>query len=158
MRVLLISWEYPPVIEGGLARHVRKLSEQLVEAGVEVHVLTRGGGRLPVEEDRHGVVVHRVAEPPFPKDVSAFVRWVDEMNDDMRALGDELCERIEFALVHSHDWLVAQAAERLARRHRLPWVTTVHATEYGRHQGWVRSTRSPTSTAPSARWCGVPTG
>ena len=25
MRVLLISWEYPPVIEGGLARHVRKL-------------------------------------------------------------------------------------------------------------------------------------
>jgi glycogen(starch) synthase len=138
MRVLLISWEYPPVIEGGLARHVRKLAEHLVAEGVEVHVLTRGGGHLPVEEDRHGVVVHRVAEPPFPKDVSAFVRWVDEMNDDMRALGDELCERIEFALVHSHDWLVAQAAERLARRHRLPWVTTVHATEYGRHQGWVQ--------------------
>jgi glycogen synthase len=138
MRVLLISWEYPPVIEGGLARHVRKLAEHLVAEGVEVHVLTRGGGHRPVEEDRHGVVVHRVAEPPFPKDVSAFVRWVDEMNDDMRALGDELCERIEFALVHSHDWLVAQAAERLARRHRLPWVTTVHATEYGRHQGWVQ--------------------
>ena len=138
MRVLLISWEYPPVIEGGLARHVRKLAEHLVAEGVEVHVLTRGGGHLPVEEDRHGVVVHRVAEPPFPKDVSAFVRWVDEMNDDMRALGDELCDRIEFALVHSHDWLVAQAAERLARRHRLPWVTTVHATEYGRHQGWVQ--------------------
>ena len=138
MRVLLISWEYPPVIEGGLARHVRKLAEHLVAEGVEVHVLTRGGGHLPVEEDRHGVVVHRVAEPPFPKDVSAFVRWVDEMNDDMRALGDELCERIEFALVHSHDWLVARAAERLARRHGLPWVTTVHATEYGRHQGWVQ--------------------
>jgi glycogen synthase len=138
MRVLLISWEYPPVIEGGLARHVRKLAEHLVAEGVEVHVLTRGGGHLPAEEDRHGVVVHRVAEPPFPKDVGAFVRWVEEMNDDMRALGDELSERIEFALVHSHDWLVAQAAERLALRHRLPWVTTVHATEYGRHQGWVQ--------------------
>jgi Starch synthase catalytic domain len=35
MRVLLISWEYPPVIEGGLGRHVRKLSEQLVRDGIE---------------------------------------------------------------------------------------------------------------------------
>ena len=87
MRVLLISWEYPPVIEGGLARHVRKLSEHLVREGVEVHVLTRGGGHLPVEEERHGVLVHRVREPAFPKDPSAFVRWVDEMNADMRELG-----------------------------------------------------------------------
>jgi glycogen(starch) synthase len=39
--------------------------------------------------------------------------------------------------VHSHDWLVAAAAQRLAGRHGLPWVTTVHATEFGRHQGWV---------------------
>ena len=45
-RVLILSWEYPPIVEGGLARHVRKLSEQLVRDGVEVHVVTRGGGRL----------------------------------------------------------------------------------------------------------------
>ena len=44
-RVLILSWEYPPIVEGGLARHVRKLSEQLVAQGHEVHVLTRGGGR-----------------------------------------------------------------------------------------------------------------
>jgi glycogen(starch) synthase len=139
MRVLLVSWEYPPVIEGGLGRHVRKLSEHLVRDGVEVHVLTRGGGHLPAEEDRHGVVVHRVAEPPFPTDTGAFVRWVDAMNRDMRELGDELCERYGYNLVHSHDWLVAGAAERLARRTGAPWVATVHATEFGRHQGWVQN-------------------
>jgi glycogen synthase len=139
MRVLLISWEYPPVIEGGLARHVRKLSEQLVCEGVEVHVLTRGGGRLAPEEIRHGVVVHRVREPEFPKDVNEFVRWVDDMNADMGELGLELCERFDFDLVHSHDWLVAGAAERLSRAIGRPWLTTVHATEYGRHQGWVQN-------------------
>ncbi len=37
-RVLILSWEYPPIVEGGLARHVRKLSEQLVGLGIEVHV------------------------------------------------------------------------------------------------------------------------
>ncbi|HEX4465601.1 MAG TPA: glycogen/starch synthase, partial [Solirubrobacteraceae bacterium] len=35
-RVLILSWEYPPVIEGGLARHVRKLSEALVRQGIAV--------------------------------------------------------------------------------------------------------------------------
>ena len=51
-RVLLISWEYPPVIEGGLGRHVRKLSEHIVREGVEMHVLTRRGGSLPAAEVR----------------------------------------------------------------------------------------------------------
>jgi glycogen(starch) synthase len=139
MRVLLISWEYPPVIEGGLARHVRKLSEQLVREGVEMHVVTRGGGRLPVEEVRHGVIVHRVREPQFPKDVTAFVHWVDDMNADMRELGLDLSDQFDFDLVHSHDWLVAGSAERVARKIGRPWLVTVHATEYGRHQGWIQN-------------------
>jgi len=139
MRVLLISWEYPPVIEGGLGRHVRKLSESLVRDGVEVHVLTRGGGRLPAEADQHGVRVHRVREPQFPRDPSAFVRWVDAMNADMHALAAELCERFDFDLVHSHDWLVAGAARLAARQIERPWLVTVHATEFGRHQGWVQN-------------------
>lgn len=139
MRVLLISWEYPPVIEGGLGRHVRKLSEHLVGDGVEVQALTRGGGRLPAEADQHGVIVHRVRQPRFPRDPSAFVRWVDAMNADMRALAAQLCQRFEFDLVHSHDWLVAGAAGPTARRIDRPWLVTVHATEYGRHQGWVQN-------------------
>ncbi len=139
MRVLLISWEYPPVIEGGLGRHVRKLSEQLVRDGIEVHVLTRGGGRLPAEADQHGVIVHRVREPPFPKDASAFVRWVEAMNAHMYARASALCDRFDFDLVHSHDWLVAGAAHRAAREIDRRWLVTVHATEYGRHQGWVQN-------------------
>jgi glycogen(starch) synthase len=71
--------------------------------------------------------------------VGAFVRWVDAMNCDMRALGAQLVARFGFSLVHSHDWLVAGAAHDLARGAELPWVTTVHATEFGRHQGWVQT-------------------
>jgi len=36
LRVLILSWEYPPIVAGGLARHVSKLAEALVRAGVEV--------------------------------------------------------------------------------------------------------------------------
>jgi glycogen synthase len=136
-RVLILSWEYPPLIEGGLARHVRKISEALVERGVDVHVLTRGGELSPEEEDVGGVAIHRVREPTRPTDLGEFVAWVERMNSDMLAAGVELGDRFDFDLVHGHDWLVAMACDHLARRFDAPLVSTIHATEFGRHQGWV---------------------
>ena len=136
-RVLIVSWEYPPLIEGGLARHVRKLSEALVARDIEVHVLTRGGEESTVEEQIGGVQIHRIVEPERPTDLAEFVTWVERMNSDMLAAGVELGDRIDFDLVHGHDWLVAGACDHLARRFKCPLVTTIHATEYGRHQGWV---------------------
>ena len=136
-RVLILSWEYPPLIEGGLARHVRKLSEALAALGTDVHVLTRGGEESPPEEDRAGVAIHRVREPTRPRDLGEFVAWVEHMNSDMLAAGVELGDRVDFDLVHGHDWLVASACDHLARRFSSSLVTTIHATEHGRHQGWV---------------------
>jgi glycogen(starch) synthase len=139
MRVLLLSWEYPPVIEGGLARHVRKLAEALVRAGASVDVLTRGAARdtNTRAEEVAGVRVHRVREPSWPRDLDRFVAWVEKMNEDMLVAGESLGDEARYDLVHGHDWLVAQASAALADRLDVPYVTTIHATEHGRHQGWV---------------------
>lgn len=137
-RALIISWEYPPVIEGGLARHVRKLSEELVRQGVSVDVLTRGSESDSSNvEDRGGVIVHRVREPQWPRDLDRFLGWVEHMNEDMLAVGRNLAESRPFDLVHGHDWLVAKVSSQLAKKLSIPYVTTIHATEHGRHQGWV---------------------
>lgn len=125
------------MIEGGLARHVRKLSENLVQLGVEVHVLTRGGGSAPDEQLLNGVHVHRVREPDRPRDLGEFVTWIEHMNTDMLSAGVTLGDVYEFDVVHGHDWLVASACDHLARRFDRPLVMTIHATEFGRHQGWV---------------------
>src|ERR671924_597766 len=134
-RVLILSWEYPPLIEGGLARHVRKLSEALVERDTEVHVLTRGGEESPPEEMMAGVHVNRVMEPTRPAELNEFVAWVERMNSDMLAAGVELGDRYDFDVVHGHDWLVANACGHLAHRFESPLVTTIHATELGRLRG-----------------------
>jgi glycogen synthase len=142
-RVLILSWEYPPVIEGGLARHVRKLAEALARQGVAVDVLTRGLGRGEQEHEAAfqriaGVGVHRVPEPGWPRDLDRFVAWVDQMNEDMLAAGEALCQERSYDVIHGHDWLVAKAAATLANRVGVPYITTIHATEHGRHQGWVQ--------------------
>jgi glycogen synthase len=142
-RVLILSWEYPPVIEGGLARHVRKLAEALSRQGVAVDVLTRGLGRGEQEHESAfqriaGVGVHRVPEPGWPRDLDRFVAWVDQMNEDMLAAGEALCQERSYDVIHGHDWLVAKAAATLANRVGVPYITTIHATEHGRHQGWVQ--------------------
>lgn len=142
-RVLLLSWEYPPVIEGGLARHVRKLAEALVRQGVAVDVLTRAVAGLPESEQpaveqMGGVSIHRVGEPSWPRDLDRFVAWVEQMNADMLAAGEALAEEFSYDLVHGHDWLVANASAALADRLGVPFLTTIHATEHGRHQGQVQ--------------------
>jgi glycogen(starch) synthase len=40
-------------------------------------------------------------------------------------------------VVHAHDWLVAHPAIALAEFFDIPLVSTIHATEAGRHSGWV---------------------
>jgi glycogen(starch) synthase len=142
-RVLILSWEYPPVIEGGLARHVRKLAEGLARQGLTVDVLTRGIGEEVGEStfsagrSEGSVTVHRVREPGWPRDLDRFVAWVEQMNEDMLAAGEALAQEHTYDLIHGHDWLVAKAAGSLADRLGVPYITTIHATEHGRHQGWV---------------------
>jgi glycogen synthase len=136
--VLLLSWEYPPIVEGGLARHVRKLAEGLVREGVTVHVLSRGRPGDPPEELRAGVRVHRVPEPATPRDLDAFLAWIEAMNGDLLTAGLRVGAHARPAVVHGHDWLVAEAAGALADALGVPYVTTIHATEFGRHQGWVQ--------------------
>jgi len=59
------------------------------------------------------------------------------MNADMLLAGETLAQEGSYDLIHGHDWLVAQASATLADRLGVPYVTTIHATEHGRHQGWV---------------------
>ncbi|MEE3922264.1 glycosyltransferase [Micromonospora sp. BRA006-A] len=42
-----------------------------------------------------------------------------------------------YDVIHAHDWLVAHTAMTLREHLDVPLVSTIHATEAGRHQGWL---------------------
>ncbi len=134
MKVLMLSWEYPPKSVGGLASHVYDLTSALAEEGVEVHLLTCGGAGIPSFEQVKGVKVYRV--DPYRVSSPDFVTWVAQFNVALleRAI-PLLMEGNDFHVLHAHDWLVAYAARALKHAGRLPLVVTIHATEYGRNYG-----------------------
>ena len=151
MKILLVSWEYPPVVVGGLGRHVHHLAVALAEAGHEVVVLSRRpSGTDPSthpssDEVADGVRVIAAAQDPHEFDFGTdMMAWVLAMGHAMVRAGLAIKTNGRRAgkpwrpdVVHAHDWLVAHPAIALAEFFDVPLVSTIHATEAGRHSGWV---------------------
>jgi len=137
LRILILSWEYPPRIVGGLGKHVHRLSTALAEEGHTVHVVTRDHPEAPPEEMLDGVNVIRVGEYPPLVPFDELIPWVMQFNVGVLERATRLLLEEEVDLVHAHDWLVAYAAASVKNLFDLPLVSTVHATEFGRHQGFL---------------------
>jgi glycogen(starch) synthase len=54
-------------------------------------------------------------------------------------------------IVHGHDWIAAGQLIVAAKRFSVPSVLTIHATEFGRHNGWLTSRLSQTVYANERR-------
>jgi glycosyltransferase involved in cell wall biosynthesis len=141
----MLSWEYPPKIVGGIARHVEEIAWSLAAQGDEVHVVTCEFPGAPEEEVFKGVHIHRVA-PYTPTD--DFFHWVHQLNAAMRDRAEALLREWtagktalkkrkanQGIVIHSHDWLAYFSGVALKNEFKVPLLATIHATEYGRNNG-----------------------
>jgi glycosyltransferase involved in cell wall biosynthesis len=144
IRVLVLTWEFPPRVVGGLSRHVAELYPELVKLGWEIHLITLAAGGAPAQEQVDGIFVHRLTVAMTDN----FLTWVEQLNQSLTDYASQLMTGLAghpsswstesgsgFDLIHAHDWLVATAAIRLKQTFQIPLVTTIHATEAGRHNG-----------------------
>ena len=110
MRIMMITYGYPPVI-GGAEQHIRNLSAELARRGHEISVITLWHGGLPEFEMDQGVrvyrirgTVHRLAEvifkepgrvyaPPFPDPEMMMAIW-------------NIVRKERPEIVHAHNWLL----------------------------------------------------
>jgi len=128
----VLSWEFPPRIVGGIARHVAELYPEIVKLGHDVHLITLECGNAPKFEIVEGIKIYRLSIPHNDN----FFQWIAHLNESIIIAGENLISQIgTFDLIHGHDWLVADSAIFLKHRFKIPLVATIHATEYGRHNG-----------------------
>ena len=134
MKILMLTWEYPPRIVGGIARVVNDLSKRLIKDGHEVTVVTYKEGNVPYYELDKGVHVYRVDN--FMINANNFIDWIMQLNFNIVAKAAEIIQKEgKFDVIHAHDWLVAYAAKTLKQSYGIPLVSTIHATESGRNSG-----------------------
>src|SRR5450759_1099005 len=110
MRILMVTYGYPPLI-GGIEQHVRNLSVELVRRGHQVAVATLWNEGLPEFEVDQGVRVYRIRGT-----VHAAGRLLSSVPGRtfappvpdpglVRALR-KVAERERPQVVHGHNWLI----------------------------------------------------
>jgi len=130
MRVAMFSWEsLHSIFLGGLGVHVTELAAGLQRRGHEIHVITRRGAGQHTYDLIDGVHYHRVEHGLSDN----FVECMDFMCKAMAHKFHEITSMIgKFDLVHSHDWMTANAMQYVQQGYGTPGLLTMHSTEYGR--------------------------
>ncbi|RLI21194.1 glycosyltransferase family 1 protein [Candidatus Bathyarchaeota archaeon] len=129
MKVCMLTWEYPPRIVGGIARHCEGLAKALAKLGVDVDVVTLDFPGAPEYEEIDGVKVYRVRpEIGHPN----FLTWVMLFNHFLEKKIAGTAERENYDLIHIHDWLVAPSGVAVKHFLKKPLIATIHSTENGR--------------------------
>jgi glycogen synthase len=140
MRVLMLTWEYPPYIVGGLGTHAGALAPALARLGIDLHVVTPLQTESPEEESAGNLTIHRVPIEHISVVYSGFFEQVLRANLELLTFSSALRQRLGgFDLIHNHDWLTSFAARELKHSLHLPLVATIHATERGRGRGGLGS-------------------
>jgi glycosyltransferase involved in cell wall biosynthesis len=126
----MLSWESLYSIKvGGVAPHVSELSEALARRGHEVHIFTRRGD-FESYDKINGVHYQRV-------DVDSSGDMLVQMDRMSNALYDRFgaVQKLfgSFDVVHGHDWHPVLALTRMKKEYGLPFVLTMHSTEWGRN-------------------------
>jgi glycogen(starch) synthase len=132
MKVGTLTWEFPPRVVGGIARHCEGLAKALVQQNHEVHLFTLDFPGSPTYEEMDGVKVYRAStELGHPN----FLTWVLLFNHFLTKRVADVAGTVDFDVMHVHDWLAAFSGISFKHYLKKPMVLTVHSTEVGRAQG-----------------------
>src|SRR5215813_1167074 len=119
-KLLMLAWEYPPRVIGGLSRVVWALSKELSNLGWEVHVVTADHPGTAEHEMDGAVSVHRVKTQTDT--TPDFLTWVSRLNFGLLQYALKLQRQNPFSIVHAHDWMVGDAAWVMKTGFGLPIV------------------------------------
>lgn len=153
MKIAHFSWEYPPVIFGGLGTFATEITQKQKKFGNDITVFTlNGGNKLETYENMDGIDVYR----PKTLNTSDLFRlfasyelkswgdnfgfFADVVNYNYMSASQLVNQLIRkdgknFDLIDAHDWLGILGGMVVKKELDVPLVFHVHSTEVGRSVG-----------------------
>jgi glycosyltransferase involved in cell wall biosynthesis len=129
MRLIFLSWEYPPRVVGQLSGYVSSLSTQLANHKVEVNVVTYDESTIGLTTEPSGVKTFRVTNPV--KTHIGVLTWVLTLNQEVEREAAnvyyESNKHVDF--VDVFDWHFIPAAVTIKNALGIPFVYSVESLE-----------------------------
>jgi len=151
MRVAMIGWELPPYASGGLGVHCSELTKALSALGVEIdffmpstrqkvscdwmNVVQVDGARIPslftpyLDFREDYAVSGELLEENYGQN---FFESVEKYSRLAALLAVQRHKEAPYSLVHCHDWMTVRAGIEIKRACGLPFLFTIHSTEFDR--------------------------
>ncbi|MCK4555727.1 MAG: glycosyltransferase family 4 protein, partial [Candidatus Aenigmarchaeota archaeon] len=124
MKILMIGWGAEPNISGGMDVHTSRISEGLVQSGHDVKLFAPA-----FNETHHSRAnIEKIDAGEKPKTLAQVILSVKEYNRNIFSFA----KKHDFDIIHTHDWLGAEAGFHIQQKLGKKWVHTVHSLEYMR--------------------------
>lgn len=135
MRVIILSWEFPPRMVGQLAGYVKGLAVQLAQRNVETHVVTYHDYLAGEHEEPEGVKTFRVTNPV--RTHIGVLTWVLTLNQEVERAAANIYYNAnkQIDLMDAYDWHFIQAAVTLKKAFNIPFIYSVESLEEHRSHG-----------------------
>src|SRR3990170_12945 len=129
MRVIILTWEYPPRIVGRLAEYVSTLATQLVKNNVETHIVTYHDFMTGASEEPNGAKTVRVNNPI--RTHIGVLTWVLTLNQEVERAAANIYydSKKQIDLIDVFDWHFIPAAVTLKNALGIPFIYSVDSLE-----------------------------
>ena len=151
MRVIILSWEYPPRVVGKLSEYVKALATQLAAKKVDVNVVTYEDLLTGFYQEPTGVKTVRVSNPV--RTHIGVLTWVLTLNQEVERAAANIYyqDNKQIDLVDVFDWHFIPAAVTLKSGLGIPFIYSVESLEDHRSQALNTSS---TLAIKSIEWLG----
>ena len=137
LHIILLTWEFPPRVVGGLSHEMEKLAVKLAKLGCNLDVVTYHDSLAGTEKRSEGFRVHRVTDAVQTH--LNIVTWALALNTEFQRVAADIAIRSadDEKLVHASEWLCVPAAIQLKKTIGVPFVLSLHSIESERSGGSV---------------------
>ncbi len=134
MRVIILSWEYPPRVVGKLSEYVKAISTQLATKKIDVNIVTYDDRITGLDVEPTGVKTVRVSNPV--RTHIGVLTWVLTLNQEVERASANIYYEAnkQIDLVDVFDWHFVPAAATLKSGLGIPFVYSVESLEDHRSQ------------------------
>ena len=137
MKILMLAWEFPPNIVGGLGRHSYNLVKALSKLGINIDLFLPRGEYTIIPGVDYTILPEEIKFSVYSSIQNLNMTYSDLIGRVM-AYADSAARaaiKKNFDIIHANDWLTALAGVKIKELTGKKLIMTIHSTEYTRTIG-----------------------